>query len=63
MAFFEINAKNYPASANVYVSLGDAFYEMGESGLAIENLEKALDIDPHHFWAGWTQETLDKLRD
>jgi uncharacterized protein len=63
LEFFKINANNYPQSANVYVSLGDVFYEMGESRLAIENLEKALGIDPHHFWADWTHETLDELRE
>lgn len=63
LRFFEINANNYPQSANVYVSLGDVFYEMGESSLAIEKLEKALEIDPHHFWTDWTHETLDKLRE
>ena len=63
LELFEINASNYPQSANVYVSLGDAYYEMGKSSLAVENLEKAIEIDPHHFWADWTRETLGKLRD
>jgi predicted alpha/beta superfamily hydrolase len=63
LEFFQVNALSYPQSANVYVSLGDAYAEMGESTLAIKNLEKALEIDPHHYWVKWTRQTLSELRE
>jgi predicted alpha/beta superfamily hydrolase len=41
IAAFNLNIKNYPGSANVYDSLGEAYEAMGEWGLARVNYEKA----------------------
>jgi tetratricopeptide (TPR) repeat protein len=43
---FRLNVEDYPQSGNVYDSLGEAFMAAGERELAIENYEKALEIDP-----------------
>lgn len=60
---FLVNAANFPESANVYVSLGEAYKVSGDTRSAIDNLEKAIEIDPDHFWAEWTNETLKELRE
>jgi predicted alpha/beta superfamily hydrolase len=59
--FLKINETNYPESANVYVSLGDAYIQMHETLLAIEYLERALEVDPNHFRGEWTRMSLAKL--
>lgn len=41
---FTLNVKNYPASLNVYDSLGDFYAAKGEKDKAIENYKKALSI-------------------
>ena len=46
IAAFELNVKNYPASANVYDSLADAFIKKGDKTKAKSLLQKALSIDP-----------------
>ena len=38
---FKVNVERFPESANVYDSLGDAYYTAGESDLALENYERA----------------------
>ena len=43
---FEYNTALYPESANVYDSLGEAYLLKGNTGLAIENYEKALELNP-----------------
>jgi len=62
LELFLINAGNYPESANVYVSLGDAYRANGETQLAIKNLRKALEVDPNHGHLQWTIETLAELQ-
>jgi cytochrome c-type biogenesis protein CcmH/NrfG len=42
---FELNIQVYPESANPYDSLGEAYATVGNKGLAIENYEKALELD------------------
>lgn len=44
----KLNAESYPASANVYDSLGDALSAAGRSDEAIKSYEKALSIDPNY---------------
>jgi tetratricopeptide (TPR) repeat protein len=44
--FFSRNAREFPDSANVYDSLGEAYAKAGKPDLAIENYEKALKLDP-----------------
>jgi len=43
---FRLNAESYPASANVYDSLGDGLVAAGRTEDAIKSYEKALSIDP-----------------
>jgi predicted alpha/beta superfamily hydrolase len=45
VTMFEINVANYPDSANVYDSLGEALKARGDIELAIENYEKSLELD------------------
>ena len=42
VAILQLNVRAYPASANVYDSLGDAYLADGQPDLARENAEKAL---------------------
>lgn len=43
---FKLNREAYPKSANVYDSLAEAYLTNGDKQLAIENYNKALEIDP-----------------
>jgi tetratricopeptide (TPR) repeat protein len=43
---FKLNVEMYPASANVYDSLGEAFLADGQKELALINYKKALEINP-----------------
>ena len=43
-AFFKLNIKNYPQSANCYDSLGDFYQSRGNINQAIENYRKALTL-------------------
>ncbi len=38
---FTNNVERFPESANVYDSLGDAYYTAGQSDLALENYQRA----------------------
>ncbi|MFO7445911.1 MAG: FKBP-type peptidyl-prolyl cis-trans isomerase, partial [Ignavibacteriaceae bacterium] len=42
----KLNAETFPQSANVYDSLGEAYYFTGQTELAIENYKKSLEINP-----------------
>ena len=42
----KLNVEAYPASANVYDSLGEAYFVSGNVPLAIQNYEKSLSLDP-----------------
>ena len=48
IAVFQLNAREYPASANAYDSLGEAYMKSGRNDLAIENYRKALELDPRN---------------
>jgi hypothetical protein len=56
---FKLNVDAYPASANVYDSLGEAYMNNGDTKLAITNYEKSLELDPENKNAA---EMLRKLR-
>ena len=56
---FERNVKEFPESANVYDSLGEAYAKAGKKDLAIENYEKSLKMDAKNENA---KERLKKLR-
>jgi CubicO group peptidase (beta-lactamase class C family) len=43
---FRRNAQEYPKSANVYDSLGEAYMRAGRKDLAIQNYEMSLKLDP-----------------
>jgi tetratricopeptide (TPR) repeat protein len=43
---FKLNVEFYPASANVYDSLAEAYLAKGNKELAIKNYEKALELSP-----------------
>jgi imidazolonepropionase-like amidohydrolase len=42
----KLNAESFPQSSNVYDSLGEVYMADGEMGLAIQNYEKSLKLDP-----------------
>ena len=43
---FQLNVEAYPDSWNVHDSLGEAYMAAGQTGLAIQSYEKALEINP-----------------
>jgi cytochrome c-type biogenesis protein CcmH/NrfG len=43
---FRLNAEEYPRSANVYDSLGEAYTAAGNIAEAIRNYERSLQLDP-----------------
>jgi tetratricopeptide (TPR) repeat protein len=59
IAVFQLNVEVYPASSNVYDSLGEAYMLNGEKPLAIKNYEKSLELDPAN---GNAVEMLKKLK-
>lgn len=44
----ELNAVNFPNSANVYDSLGEAYMIDGNKELAVKNYEKSLELNPNN---------------
>ena len=56
---FQRNVEEYPESANVWDSLGEAYAAAGKKDLAIKNYEKSLQLDPKNENA---KERLKKLR-
>ena len=47
-AYRQLNVEAYPASSNVYDSLGEAYMDDGNTGLAIVNYKKSLELDPNN---------------
>ena len=43
---FRINVDLYPASSNVYDSLGEAYLKQGDKALAAKYYQKSLQLDP-----------------
>jgi tetratricopeptide (TPR) repeat protein len=56
---FKLNVETYPASANVYDSLGEAYMINGDKELAIKNYQRAVELNPQNTDA---VEKLKKLR-
>lgn len=56
-SLFELNIKNYPASGNVYDSMGDAYLAKADTIKAIELFTKAMDVG-----SPATKEKLEKLK-
>ena len=46
LTVFQRNVQEFPQSANVYDSLGEAYAKVGQKELAIANYEKSLGLDP-----------------
>lgn len=44
--YFKMNVEKNPDNANVYDSLGEAYYNKGEKEKAIKNFKKSLSLDP-----------------
>lgn len=60
IAVFIQNTIDYPKSANVWDSLGEAYMKKGEKDLAIKNYEKSLELNPENKNAA---EILKKLKE
>jgi CubicO group peptidase (beta-lactamase class C family) len=60
IAIFRRNVQEYPQSANVYDSLGEAYMKARQKDLAIQNYEKSLQVDPKNTNA---VDMLKKLKD
>jgi tetratricopeptide (TPR) repeat protein len=56
---FQLNLQSYPASADSYDGMGDAYERGGNREMAIRSYEKALELDPRLTHAG---EALVRLR-
>ncbi len=48
LEIFKLNVYLYPASANVYDSLGEIYAELGEPEPAIRNYEQSLKLNPQN---------------
>jgi CubicO group peptidase (beta-lactamase class C family) len=46
IAVFRRNVERFPASSNVYDSLGEAYLESGQLEPALENYERSVELDP-----------------
>jgi CubicO group peptidase (beta-lactamase class C family) len=46
IAIFTLNVEDYPNSANVYDSLGEAYLAAGEKELAIKNYQRSVELNP-----------------
>lgn len=55
---FKLNVEDYPQSANVYDSLGDAYARDGQKELAIKNYQHSLELDPKNDGAAEALKTL-----
>jgi tetratricopeptide repeat protein/photosynthetic reaction center cytochrome c subunit len=58
IAVFKLNAQNFPESANVYDSLGEAYLAAGDTAQAISQYQKSLQIEPKNQNAAKTLEKL-----
>ena len=57
---FKLNVDLYPASFAVYRSLGVAYMNDGNKELAVQNLAKAVELNPED---PWNRSLLNKLRE
>ena len=63
---FKLNVREFPKSANVYDSLGEAFMLNGDKELAIKNYQKALELNPgldsaKKCWQNWVWKQMRTL--
>lgn len=47
LKFFKLNVKLFPEDANLWDSLGEVYFELGDSKKALEYYQKALVMDPY----------------
>ncbi len=58
---YELNTQEYPNSSTAFCeSLGEAYKRSGKKKEAIENYEKAVQLDPKNVHAQWMLEQLKK---
>ena len=57
---FKLNVEDYPQSANVWDSLGEAYLRDGQTELAIKHYQRAVELDPQNVGA---VDALKKLRE
>ncbi len=48
---FKINLSTYPNSSNAYNSLAESYYLTGDKALALQNFEKAFQLNPNNAYA------------
>ena len=58
LSYFELNARNFPASFNVFDSLGEAYAVLGDTSNAIENYRRSLSLNPQNEHARSQLDTL-----
>jgi len=58
IAVFRLNVEAFPASANVYDSLGEAYMKNGDAENAVANYERSLELNPGNENAQQMLETL-----
>ena len=59
IAVFRLNVESFPAWANAYDSLGEAYMVKGDKELAVRNYQRSLELNPQNTNA---VEMLKKLR-
>jgi len=57
---YELNTQEYPNSSTAFESLGEAYKRSGKKKEAIENYEKAVQLDPKNVHAAWMLAQLKK---
>lgn len=57
---FQLNIQLFPTSANVYDSMGDAYYNKGDFAAALINFKKSLTLDPKNDNAKQMIEEIEK---
>jgi tetratricopeptide (TPR) repeat protein len=48
LQIFKLNVFLFPASANVYDSLGEVYAELGDVAMAVKNYELSLKLNPQN---------------
>lgn len=56
-----LNLEHYPNSVSTYSTLSEVYLKQGDKSKAIENIKKALEIDPEGPWSGWLAKRLKHL--
>ena len=59
LEIFKLNVFLYPASANVYDSVAEAYEKNGDRELAVKNYKRSLELDPKNANAARQLKKLD----